>query len=136
MRVDNTTRQNYTKSMARILIIEDDTYTREIYEDVLTSEGFNVVTAADGEEGLVKAREGGFNLILLDVMMPKMDGMAVLTALQKQPPFVPNGPIILLTNLMQEQMSKEAVAKGAKAYLVKSNLTPGELVEHVKAFLS
>lgn len=122
--------------MARILIVEDDTYTREIYEDVLTSEAFSVVTAADGEEGLAKAREGGFNLILLDVMMPKMDGMAVLTALQKQPPFVPNGPIILLTNLMQEQMSKEAVTKGAKAYLVKSNLTPGELVEHVKAFLS
>ena len=67
----------------RILVVEDDQYIRDLYEEVLTEAGFEVDTAVDGEEGVVKAKKGGYNLILLDVMMPKLDGLGFLEELEK-----------------------------------------------------
>src|SRR5438309_9558618 len=97
----------------KILVLDDDLYIRELYEEVLKNEGYDVDSAVDGEEGLGKLEKGGYDLILLDVMMPKLDGMGVLNALSKNPPAAINGPIILLTNLGQEPMLKVATNKGA-----------------------
>lgn len=118
----------------KILLIEDDQFTRELYQDVFTTAGFDIITAPDGEAGLIKAREGGYDLILLDVMMPKLDGLGVLKGLKAQGPKKPNGSIVLLTNLAHDPVVKEALENGAKAYLVKAELNPDELVEKAKSF--
>lgn len=119
----------------KILLIEDDVFTRELYEDVFRNAGFDLESAPDGEAGLAKAREGGYNLILLDVMMPKLDGLGFLKGLKAAPPKKPNGPILLLTNLAHDPVVKEALATGAKDYLVKAEFNPDELLEKIKAYL-
>lgn len=120
----------------KILILEDDQYTRDVYQEVLTEAGYEVTTAVDGEEGLVKIREGSYSLILLDMMMPKLDGLGVLTSFKENPPKVSNGPIILLTNLAHDPVINKAVALGAKSFLIKSDLNPDQLVAKVKEALS
>lgn len=120
----------------KILLIEDDQYTRDIYQEVLKGAGFEVTTGIDGQEGLQKARGGGFDLVLLDVMMPKMDGLGVLKELQANPPEKENGPIIMLTNLSQDPIIDEALKLGAKTYITKSDINPGQLVEDLKGFLA
>jgi CheY-like chemotaxis protein len=119
----------------RILLVEDDADTRELYEEVLKEAGFEVVTAVDGADGLNKAKNGGFAVILLDVMMPNMDGLSFMTHLKQTPPpaTMPNGDILLLTNLDHGSVITEGLKLGAVAYLVKSNVNPGQVVEKVKA---
>ncbi len=117
----------------KILIIDDDLYIRDLYDEVFKDAGFTVTTAIDGKDGLEKIKQGGFDTILLDVMMPKLDGLGVLTELQTNPPAAPNGPIILLTNLAHDQVIKEALTKGVKGYLIKADLNPDELVQKVKS---
>ena len=67
--------------------------------------------------------------------MPKLDGLGVLNALSKNPPLQKNGPIVLLTNLAQDQRMQEAIGKGATSYMVKSDIAPDQLIENVKKFL-
>lgn len=117
--------------MAKILVVDDDLYIRELYEEILERAGFEVVTAVDGEDGLAKTRQGGFNLILLDIKMPKLDGLGVLNNLAQTPPKVKNGPIVLLTNMAYDPIIQEALAKGASGYLVKVDLNPKSLVTKV-----
>jgi CheY-like chemotaxis protein len=81
---------------------------------------------------LKKMKQGGYDLILLDVMMPTLDGIGVLEELKKNPPPQKNGPIILLTNLGFDPLVKTAKDKGVAAYLIKAELTPKDLVEMVK----
>lgn len=119
----------------KILLIEDDQFTRELYLDVFSANGFEMDSAPDGEAGLVKAKEGGYDLILLDVMMPKLDGLGVLKGLKASSPKKTNGPIILLTNLAHDPVVKEALETGAKGYLVKAEYNPDELLEKLKAYL-
>lgn len=119
----------------KILIVEDDPYTRDIYQEILTDCGYEVTTTVDGQEGLAKAQIGGYSLILLDVMMPKMNGLEFLEQLKQNPPKIKNGPIILLTNLGHDEIVQDALSKGATSYLVKSDLIPSDLVAHVKEFL-
>ena len=118
----------------KILLVEDDQFTRELYEEVLKDAGFEVNSAVDGLDGLSKIKVGGYDLILLDVMMPKMDGLDVLRSLINEPPAVKNGPVILLTNLTNDPVIDTAYGLNAKGHLVKSDITPGELVEHVKKY--
>lgn len=120
----------------KILLVEDDLYIREVYQEILTDGGFETDTAVDGEEGLLKIKNGGYNLILLDLMMPKLDGIEVLKNLKQSQTAKANGPIILLTNLAHESVIKEAEELGAKSYMSKSDLNPDQLLEKVKSFLS
>ena len=119
----------------KILLVEDDTNTLRLYQEILKDAGFVVTPAEDGKEGLAKAKEGGYSLILLDVMLPKIDGLALLTELKKDPPKIENGPIILLTNLAHGPVIKKALNIGAKGYIIKSDVTPDELIEKIKALL-
>lgn len=119
----------------KILIVEDDIYTRDLYKEVFEEAGFEVDVAADGQEGLTKARMGGYNLILLDVMMPNLDGLGFLKGLKEKPAEVANGSIILLTNLGHDPVVAEAMANGAKTYMVKADVNPGELVEKASKYL-
>ncbi len=119
----------------RVLVVDDDQYIRELYEEVLKAEGYEVETAFDGEEGYNKLLEGGYDLALLDMMMPKLDGMGVLSKLFENPPVTKNGPIILLTNLGHDPILNDALKKGAASFLIKADMTPDQLIANVKKFL-
>lgn len=118
----------------RLLIVDDDLYIRELYQEVLTDAGYIVETAKDGIDGLNKIKEGGFSIILLDVMMPQLDGIQVLLNAAKQTPAKPNGPTILLTNLSHDPVIQEGLKAGAITYLIKADITPDDLVARVKEF--
>jgi len=120
---------------ARILLVEDDRILRRAGEVVLGKKGYEVVVAVDGEEALVKVREHKPDLILLDVMMPKLDGFEVLTRL-KDDPATRDIPVIMLSNLSEASEIKKAADRGARAYLVKSSLRPEQLAEKVAETLA
>jgi len=119
-----------------ILLIEDDEALRNMYHHILTRKGFEVDVAQDGEEGLQKARNGGYAVILLDLLMPKLDGMGVLRRLNVESSELPNGPVILLSNAQFDGMEKEAMALGAKNVLLKADLLPAELLREVKKYIN
>lgn len=119
----------------RILVIEDDQFLRELYEELLKDEGYSVDMAADGEEGLKKFHEGGYNLVLLDIMLPKIDGLEILRKSQENKPKKENGPVVLLTNLGQDSIIKEGFSLGASGYLVKSAMNPDQVLNEIKVFL-
>lgn len=119
------------KYPGKILLIDDDQDTLDIYFELLTNEGFSVDTARDGEEGFIKISKGGYDLILLDIMMPKIDGISLLKRLKQRPPISYNGPIIVLSALDQDLIVQEALKLGAKGYIVKSDLNPDEVLKKV-----
>ena len=122
--------------MARkILLIEDSQYIKELYKEVLENAGFEIDVADDGISGIEKIKKGGYDLILLDMVMPKSGGLGVIQTVSQNPPATKNGPIIILTNLTKDAMVQEALNKGASSYIVKSDITPGQLIEKVKKYL-
>ena len=118
----------------RILMIEDDVYIRELYEEVLDKAGYIVVTAVDGEEGLTKAFEAEYDLVLLDIMLPKLTGIEVLKKLREKGAKTEEIPIYLLTNLGEETIAKETYKLGANGYLLKAKYLPKELVKEIDKF--
>lgn len=119
---------------SKILIIEDDQFLLEFYQNLLSEEGYLVETAQDGEEGLQKAKEGHYDLTLLDIMLPKRDGLSILRELdQSQRKNL--GKIVMLTNLGQDAIIKEGFKLGASGYLIKSALTPDQVLYEVGVFL-
>lgn len=119
----------------KILLIDDDADIRDIFGEILISQGYKIDFARDGKEGLTKILQGGYDIILLDIMMPKIDGMAILKKLKEKPPTVYNGPIIVLSQLNQTEIINSALALGAKGYLVKSSLTPDQVMVKISEIL-
>ena len=119
-----------------ILLVEDDEALRNMYQLILSRKGYAVDMASDGEEGLKKAREGGYAIVLLDLLMPKLDGIGVLKGLKAEGPKKPNGPVILLSNAQFDHMVKDATELGAKGVLLKAGLLPADLVMAVQGYLS
>ena len=119
----------------KILLIEDNPYIIELYTEVLQNAGFEVDNAEDGVSGVEKVKKGGYDLALLDMVMPKAGGLDVIKAISQNPPKEKNGPIILLTNLTKDAMVQQALNKGASSYIVKTDITPGQLIDNVKKFL-
>lgn len=119
----------------KILIIEDDFFIRELYERQFEKEGYAITGAPDGPEGLLKANEIRPDLILLDIMLPKLNGLDLLRTLKSKPE-TKDIPVILLTNLGQESVIKEGFKIGAEGYLIKSAYTPSQIIEEVKEFLT
>ncbi len=113
-----------------VLIIEDELPIKEVYVEVLTASDFEVLESADGEDGLNKALSQKWDLMLLDIMLPKKDGLEVLAQIKKNPE-LKNRPIVLLTNLGRDSIVKEGFNLGAVDYLVKSDITPGDVVNCV-----
>jgi DNA-binding response OmpR family regulator len=120
----------------RILVVEDDQFLRDLYDELLREEGYDIELASDGEEGLSKMLKGGFDLVLLDIMLPKIDGLEVMRRVKKQKPEKPNGSIVLLTNLGQDSIIKEGFTLGASGYLIKSAMNPDQVLSEVKVFLT
>lgn len=119
----------------KILIVEDDQFLREFYQELLQSEGFIVDVAADGDDALSKAYVGGYALILLDILLPKKDGLQILRDLKVSPPREANGPIVVLTNLGQEVIIKQSFALGAGGYLIKSAMNPDQVLQEIRSYL-
>jgi DNA-binding response OmpR family regulator len=118
----------------RILIAEDDRYLRRAAEARLRQQGFTVLTAADGEEALRVARAERPDLILLDLIMPKVQGFEVLREL-KAAEATTAIPVIVLSNLGQETDRAQCLEGGAVAYFVKANLSLHDLVRAVHVAL-
>ena len=120
---------------AKILVVEDDEFLREVYLETLKDEGYIVETGIDGEEGLQKIKQGGYDLVLLDIILPKMDGLEIMRRIKAEGTAAKNKRLIFLTNLDKDEEIKEALRLG-DGYLIKSQLTPGDLVREIKLYLS
>lgn len=119
----------------KILLVEDEQFIRELYARELTKAGFQVIAAADGQSGLNELKSQDFDLLLLDIMLPGMNGLQVLREFKTQKPTSPM-VTILLTNLGQETVIKEGFELGAQAYLIKASYTPEQVVNEVKSVFS
>jgi len=122
------------KEKTKILLIEDDNFLVEMYTTKFELEGFEVTSAEDGKKGLDMVKKIKPDIILLDILMPKMDGFAVLDALKKDTGTA-NIPVILLTNLGQKDDVKKGFEKGAVGYLIKAHFMPSEVVDKIKKIL-
>lgn len=119
----------------KILIVDDDLFLRELYIETLTTEGYTVTSAVDGEEAFAKIKQGGWDLILLDIIMPKMDGLQVMKAVNAAGALpAPNKAVVFLTNLDNPEEIKTALQLG-KGYIIKSQITPADLIVKVKEYL-
>lgn len=117
----------------RILLVEDDDFLRQLYVDLLVDAGFTPDTAADGQAAYAKIAQGSWDLVLLDVMLPKMTGFEIIAKLEaegKKPKF----PIIFMTNLDGSDDDKEKLSL-ATAYWIKSNMSPPDFIKKVQTEL-
>lgn len=114
-----------------ILLGEDDIILAELYTERLRQEGFTVVHANNGEDALTFVTQYNPALIILDIMMPKMNGLDVLKHL-KENPATQNIPVIIVTALVQEIEKINKMMNAADEYIVKSEVLPGDIVERVK----
>lgn len=121
--------------MPKILIVEDDPFMARMYQKLFTFEHFEVLLARDGQEGIDIAKAEKPSLILMDVMMPKMNGLVALGKL-KLDPDTKHIPVVMLTNLVGEIEAENALAKGAIKYIVKSDYEPQQVVEMIKRILN
>lgn len=122
--------------MAKVLIVDDDQLLITMYEHKFRKDGFEVITALNGEDGLKKLREEKPTAVLLDIMMPKMNGLEVLKAIEKDLK-IKDIPVILLTNLARDEEDiHKGLELGAVAYLVKNQLRPSQVVARVKEILA
>lgn len=115
----------------KILLVEDDKFLRDLFSKKLKSEDYEVVESFDGESGLIKAKEINPNLILLDLILPGIDGFNVLKKL-KEEATLNQIPVIILSNLSQEEDIKKALALGAADFIIKANFTPSEIIEKIR----
>lgn len=118
-----------------ILIIEDDTFIAKMYEKKLRLAQFDVQTALDGEVGIAVAKQTQPQLILLDIMLPKLDGWEVL-AMLKADTATRNIPVILLTNIGGSEDIERGLALGAADYLIKAQFVPSEVVQRIQSLIT
>lgn len=117
--------------MKKILFIEDEATLQKTVEDVLKQAGYKIISALDGEIGLRLAQSEKPNLILLDLVLPRVHGFEVLERL-KQDPETKDIPVIVLTNLEKMEDIEKAIELGAKTYLVKTQYKLEEIIEKIK----
>ena len=115
----------------KVLIIEDDRFLRELISRKLSDDGFEIVEAVDGEEGIKKIKEEKPDLILLDLILPSIDGFEVLSRIKKDES-VKSIPVIILSNLGQKEEVEKGLKLGAVDYLIKAHFTPGEIISKIK----
>jgi CheY-like chemotaxis protein len=120
--------------MRRILLVEDDLFIRDIYKEILKEEKYSVEIAIDGVDTLNKLREGNWDIVLLDVMMPKMSGIEILKKLGKVKLSLLAKHIILMTNT-EESKVLDDIAGMYDDFILKSAITPGELLVIIRKYL-
>lgn len=117
-----------------ILVIEDDKFLRELIVQKLIEEGYDAAEAVDGEEGVKKVKTVKPDLVLLDLILPGIDGFEVLTRIKEDPSLV-QIPVIILSNLGQKDDVERGMRLGAVEYLIKAHFTPREIIDKIKNIL-
>ena len=118
----------------KILVVEDDKFLRELITQKLAREGYDVVSAVDGEDGVVKVKENKPDIVLLDLILPGIDGFEVLAKI-KEDEELSNIPVIILSNLGQRDDVDRGIKLGATDFLIKAHFTPSEIVEKIEAVM-
>jgi two-component system alkaline phosphatase synthesis response regulator PhoP len=119
------------ETKGKILIIEDDRYISKMYQLKLSLEGYEVVVAENGREGVDKVKEMMPDIILLDILMPELDGFEVLKIVKGEEA-TKKIPVLIMSNLGQEDHIQKGMQMGAVGYIVKSQYTPSKVVEKIK----
>ena len=119
----------------KVLIIDDDVKLTEIYSEVLKGAGFEIVVVNQANTAIESISAQRPDLVLLDILMPEVSGLELLETI-KNNESINQIPIVFLTNLRDDDTIKQGLAKGAVGYLMKTELTPGQVVEEVKFFLN
>jgi len=120
--------------MKKILLIEDEADIRTLYAGYLRDNGYEVIEAQDGIVGYTKAVEEDWDVMLLDIMLPGQDGIALLKKIKPEDKTA-NKPIIALTNLSVESVITQVFDQGADGFLIKSEITPDKIVAEVESVL-
>jgi DNA-binding response OmpR family regulator len=115
-----------------VLIVEDENEVRDLYRDLLSDNGFEVLLATNGREGLVLAREKQWDLMLLDIMLPEIDGLSVLQEIKENH----DKPVLIISNLNSDEVITRATDLGSNGYVVKSELNPKQFITEVKKYLN
>ena len=115
----------------KILIIEDDKFLRELISQKLLKEGYDIIEAMDGEKGIEEVKKEKPDLILLDLILPGIDGFEILAKI-KADPKISKIPVIILSNLGQKTDIQKGLEMGAVDYLIKAHFTPAEIVEKIR----
>ncbi len=119
----------------KILIVEDDRYISKMYQLKLSLEGYEVEVAENGKDGVDKVKEFMPNIILLDILMPELDGFEVLKII-KGDDATKDIPVLIMSNLGQEDHVEKGMKLGAVGYIVKSQYTPSKVVEKIKSIIA
>ncbi len=135
MKSYNKIKNGKTSLRKKILFIEDDEFLQNVYQYEFGNKNITVIMASDGEDGLKKAEKERPDLILLDLILPKMDGFSVLEEIKKDPE-LKNIPVIVLSNLGQKKDVQTCKKMGAVDYIVKMNSRFSEVVEKINQNLS
>ncbi len=121
--------------MPKILLVEDDDRLLQLYRQLLESDGYEVEMCSNGNDASEKMIKGGYDLVLLDIMLPGKDGLQILEELRTSKPEKKNGGIILLTNLAQNETIERALQNQISGYIIKSRYSPEEFLNQVKQTL-
>jgi len=132
--MDNTKDIPKKEKNVSILIIEDDRFLRELLSRKLENSGFNTSLAVDGKEALKKIKEEEYNIILLDLVLPGVDGFEILKQIKKDPK-ISKIPVIILSNLGQQEEVKKGLKLGAADYMIKAHFTPDEIISKIEKVL-
>ena len=120
--------------MKKILLVEDDIFLQQLYSDLLKAEKYEVVTSEEGNDALAHILKDGWDLILLDVMLPVLTGFEIVTKAHEKLGHDIKFPIVFMTNLDSTDDDKKKLQLGTD-YWIKSNMSPPEFIEKVKKIL-
>lgn len=120
----------------KILLVEDEDTLRQLYTEVMLEAGLLVDTASEGQLALQKMSQGGYDLVLLDMMLPKLTGIEIIETLHQTPPQKPNKKLVLTTNMTDPQLLKKFKKYHISDVIVKSEITPDLFINQVKQFLN
>ncbi len=120
--------------MSKIVVVEDDKFLREMISRKLDKEGYEVIQAIDGEKGEQKIKEEKPDLVLLDLILPGIDGFEVLSNI-KQDSELKDIPVIILSNLGQKSEVERGLKLGAVDFLIKAHFTPGEIITKIQEII-
>jgi DNA-binding response OmpR family regulator len=124
--------------MKKILLVEDDPFLIEIYQKKLKDSGFEVEVAENGEKALEILKDKNFDLMILDIVLPKIDGWKVLEEIRemkKEKNDLEKMKIVIWSNLGEKEDIKKGLSLGATSYLIKANFTPSEVVKEIEKIL-
>lgn len=122
--------------MKSILLVEDDPFLIDIYSTKLKESGFQVEVASDGEKALAEVAKNKFDLVILDIVLPQMDGWEILEKMQSEKIKNQNLKVIILSNLGQKEEVAKGLRLGADKYLIKAHYTPSEVVAEIKKIIN